>query len=121
MSYDLECGRSSVEYIDPWQTLEEKERSNLADYGIVIFVSSQCGRLYYTYILRLLTMLIMLEMICMCWSRLNGMKRILNMCIGAYVHVHLIMCAYRCLCMCNGLYDMLRRRNLGNFLISLIM
>ena len=37
-------------YLDPWQTLEEKERSNLADYGIVIFIASQCGRLWYTYI-----------------------------------------------------------------------
>jgi len=36
----------SVEYIDPWQTLQEKERSNLADCGIVIFVASQCGRLW---------------------------------------------------------------------------
>ena len=40
----------SVEYIDPWQTLQEKERSNVADYGIVIFVASQCGRLWCTYI-----------------------------------------------------------------------
>jgi len=31
---------SSVEYIDPWQTLEEKEGSNLADYEIVIFAAS---------------------------------------------------------------------------------
>ena len=52
----------SSEYLDPWKTLEEKERSNLADYGIVIFVVSQCG--YGTPIfVRLLTMLIMLEMI----------------------------------------------------------
>ena len=43
---------------------------------------------------RLLTMLIMLEMICMCLSGLHGMKRILNKCIGAYLHVCLIMCAY---------------------------
>jgi len=36
----------SADYIDPWKkNLEEKERSNLADYGIVIFVASQCGRL----------------------------------------------------------------------------
>jgi len=62
----------SVEYIDPWKTLEETERNNLADYGIVIFVASQCGRLYTPIFVRLLTMLIMLEMICMCWSRLNG-------------------------------------------------
>jgi len=40
----------SIEYIDPWKTLEEKERSNLADYGIVIFVASPCGRLWYIYI-----------------------------------------------------------------------
>ena len=40
----------SVEYIEPWQTFEEKETSNLADYGIVIFVASQCGQLWYTYI-----------------------------------------------------------------------
>ena len=40
----------SSEYIDPWKTLEGKERSNLADYGIVIFVASQCGRLWYIYI-----------------------------------------------------------------------
>jgi len=40
----------NIEYIYPWQTLEEKERSNLADYGIVIFVASQCDRLWYTYI-----------------------------------------------------------------------
>ena len=37
-------------YLDPWQTLEEKERSNLAYYRIIIFVTSQCGRLWYTYI-----------------------------------------------------------------------
>jgi len=40
----------SSEYPDPWKTLEEKEGSNLADYGIVIFVASQCGRLWYIYI-----------------------------------------------------------------------
>jgi len=39
----------SSEYLDPWKTLEEKGRSNLADYGIVIFVASQCGRLWYIY------------------------------------------------------------------------
>ena len=53
----------SIEYIDPWKTLEEKERSNLADYGIVILVASQCGRLWYTYICAFLDQVIMLEMI----------------------------------------------------------
>jgi len=48
-------------------------------------------------------------------SRLYIMKRILNMCIGAYVHVCLIMCVYRCLCLWIWLYDMLRRGNLGNY------
>jgi len=37
-------------YLDSWQTFEEKESSNLADCGIVIFVASQCGRLWYTSI-----------------------------------------------------------------------
>ena len=37
-------------YIDPWQTLEEKERNNLADYGLVILNTSQCVRSWYTYI-----------------------------------------------------------------------
>ena len=104
----------SSEYIDPWKTLEGKERSNLADYGIVILLLLNVVGYGTSIFVRLLTMLIMLEMICTCWSGLNGMKRILNKCIGAYSHGWLIMCAYRCLCMCNGLYDMLRRRNLGN-------
>ena len=37
------------------------------------------------------------------------------MCVGAHVHVCLIMCAYRCLCIRIWPYDMLRRRNLGNY------
>jgi len=43
------------------------------------------------------------------------MTRILNMCIGAYVHVCLIIRAYQCLCIRIRLYDMLRRRNLDNY------
>ena len=37
------------------------------------------------------------------------------MCIGAYVHICLLMCAYRCLCIRIWLYDMLKRRNLDNY------
>jgi len=49
-------------------------------------------------------------------SRLYVMKRTLNMCIGAYVRVCLMMCAYRCLYIRLWLYDMLKCRNLGNYL-----
>jgi len=60
-------------------------------------------------------MLFILEMMCTRRSRFYVIKRTLTMCIGAYVHVCLIMCAYRCLYMWIWLYDMLRRRNLGNY------
>ena len=50
----------------PEKTLEEKEQSNLADYGIVVLVASQYGRLWYIDIRALLTTLIMLKMRCMC-------------------------------------------------------
>ena len=48
-------------------------------------------------------------------SRLYFMKRTLNMRIDAYMHVCSLMCAYRCLCIRIWLYDILRRRNLGNY------
>ena len=37
------------------------------------------------------------------------------MCIGTYVHVCLMMCTYRCVCILIWLYYMLRRKNLGNY------
>jgi len=66
--------------------------------------------------------------LCVCWpcyvylkwlhtrqSRLYVLTQILNMCIGAYVYVCLIMCAYWCLCIRIWLYDTLKCRNLGNY------
>jgi len=90
------------------------ERNNLADHGIVIFVASQCVRSWYTYICAFIDPVI-LKWLHMHRTRLSVMKWILNMFIVAYVHVCLMMCAYRCLCIRIWLYDMLRRRNLGNY------
>jgi len=91
----------------------KKELSRLRNCDIRCF--SMCSIMVHLYLWIYWPCYLYLKWLHTHRSRLYVITRILNMCIDVYVHVCLIMRAYRCLCIRIWLYDMLRCRNLGNY------